>query len=231
MRVKITFFIVILFFCVSIFAQPKFIDVLSVNDVIKNMQQKYNEIETFESEFTIINKTEGTTKKSRGIIKFKKPSLFIMRFSRPNDQIIYYNGDTLKIYIPSLKVLGEQRLSVQDQSTLFINTKTTFYQLVKNYNFSFRKSNKPEIVQEQDVYILVLTPKEAMVGFKEMKLWVNIAWVIIKAEGRTYTGDIISISFNKFGTNEDIDDGEFEIKLPVNVQTIYNPLLTIEQEE
>jgi len=204
---------------------PKLPKITTVNEIVDNMVKKFEKIRTFTARFYIKSIIEGNEKKSYGTIRYKKPDTFIMVFDKPEDQVIYSDGKILKIYIPELNVVGEQKLESQYRSTFFISGKTSLYYLRSKYNFSFAKSNKPVMIGDTPFYLLLLEPRERLSEFKQIKLWVSRYWIIVKAEAETINDNIITISFSKIRINTRLTEHEFEFNLPVNTQTIVNPLL------
>ncbi|MBN1898131.1 MAG: outer membrane lipoprotein carrier protein LolA [Spirochaetes bacterium] len=199
--------------------------ITTVQDIVDKMVKKFESIKTFVANFGIKAVVEGNLKKSSGEIKYRRPDTFIMIYKWPKDQIIFSDGKLLKIYIPELNVVGEQRLETQYRSTFFISGKTSLYYLRSKYNFSFAKSNKPIMIGDMPYYVLKLEPKESLSEFKEIKLWVSKYWLIVKAEAETIGGTTITISFNQIKINKNLTEHEFEFNLPVNTQAIINPLL------
>ncbi|MDD5067966.1 MAG: outer-membrane lipoprotein carrier protein LolA, partial [bacterium] len=161
---------------------------------------------------------------SRGVIKYRIPDNFIMLYSQPQDQIIYSDGKVLKIYVPELNVLGEQNLE-HFKPGFLVSGKSSLYYMRNKFNISFHKSNKPVLINNMPYYILLLEQKDVTSGFKKILLYVNQFWVIVKAEATTLEENFISISFSDITLNTKMTDNEFEFNLPVNTQTIKNPLL------
>ncbi len=215
--------LIILLNIITIKAQDFLPKITTVNDVINNMVKKFNSIRTYRAKFKIVKEIEGNKTISKGEIKYQMPDTFIMIFSKPENQIIYSDGKILKIYIPALNVVAQQKLG-KYRSSLFVEGKTSLYYLRSKYNFAFEKSNKPVMIGDTPVYILLLTQKETTAGFKTIKLYVSKYWLIIKAVGTTLSGNKISISFYNIALNSKITEHEFEFSLPVNTQTIIDPL-------
>jgi len=203
--------------------EPPILKILSLKEIIHNMTEKYDKIRTFRAKFKIKSIVNNVKKVSKGEIKYKKPDMFIMLFDEPKGQIIFSDGKILKIYVPELNVLGEQNLK-DYQPGFFITTKSSLSYLKSKYNFSFYKSTKPKIIGGNPYYRLLLAQKEVTAGFKNIVLYVSKYWIITKAIGTTIDGDQIDISFYDITINKEITSHEFEFNLPVNTQTVKNPL-------
>ena len=214
--------IIILLSFAQLQAYEKLPDVLTVKNVVRNMQEAFLRIKTYKANFKI-KITQGKIKKEqRGVVKYKIPGQIIFLFSRPADQIIYSDGQILKIYLPDLKVVGEQKLESKNKDLMFVNSKNSYYQLVKQYNFSIDPETKN--YKGQKIYILHLTQKNVYSGFEIIDLWVSENWFILKAVGKTREGKTVAVSFSNIKINDVLTDHEFEFDLPVDVQTVVNPL-------
>ena len=221
-KIFIILFLLGLFYAYPVKTQelPK---IVTVNTIIQNISEKFEKIKTLKSQIDITIKQGNNEKKMRGTLKYKNPETFIIFFSQPKDQIIYSDGKTLKIYVPELNILGEQRLESKYASTFFITDKSSFYYLKNKYDFSFAKSNKPEIINNNPYYVLLLEPKERAVEFKKIKLYISPYWLIVKVEAESFTGAITTVNFYDIYINQKLTDYEFQFTLPVNVQTVVDP--------
>lgn len=203
--------------------ENNFIKIVTIKEILNNMVGKYEKIKTYKAYFNIRQTIDKVESWSKGEIKYRTPDTFIMIFKHPKDQMIFSDGKTLKLYIPQLNVLGEQ--SLEDYRPGFlISGKTSLYFLRNKFNFSFYKSNKPEIINDAPYYVLLLSQKEVTAGFKTIILYVSKYWIITKAKAITISGDEIVIRFSNITINRKITDYEFKFNLPVNTQTIKNPL-------
>ncbi len=204
-------------------ADTDFIKITTIKKILNNMVDKYEKIKTYRANFYIKSTIDKVESRSKGEIKYRTPNTFIMLFENPKDQIIFSDGRILKLYVPQLNVLGEQSLKDYRPGFL-ISGKTSLYYLRNRFSFSFYKSNKPEMINNSPYYVLLLTQKEVTVGFKTIILYISKYWIITKAKATTLNGNELTIQFSNIIINRKITDHEFEFNLPVNTQTIKNPL-------
>jgi outer membrane lipoprotein-sorting protein len=205
-------------------------DVLTVKKVVRSMQEAFGGVETYVAGFKISVETAAGSKEAMaGTVKYKRPGRIIFLFDRPEGQLIYSDGQVMRIYLPELRVVGEQKLHGQSQDIMFINSKTSFYQLTRQYNFTFPKESV-KTVNGRRIVVLHLTQKNVYAGFKAIDLWVDGKWMIVKAVGRTRENKLITVNFFDIKVNHLITDNEFMFDLPVDVQTIYDPLYQPGQE-
>lgn len=218
--------IVIIIFTNKIYSDidKDFFKFTSIKDILHNMIEKYDAIKTYKAKFHIKTIIDNKEENSFGEIKYEYPDRFIMTYDNPKDQIIYSDGKILKIYVPKLNILGLQNLE-HYRPGILLNGKTSLFYLQNKYNFSFYKSNKPIMIGDMAYYVLLLEQKDVTAGFKSIILYISQYWVIVKAEATTLNGNKINISFNNIRVNTKITDNEFEFSLPVNTQTVKNPLL------
>jgi len=195
-NIILVLFLLIFLFCFLYAEEMKFIKITTVKDVLKNMTEKYETIKYYKANFYIRSIT---------------------------DKVESWSKKTLKLYVPQLNVLGEQSLE-EYRPGFLISGKASLHYLKKKFNFSFNKSNKPEIINEMPYYVLKLTQKEVTAGFKEIILYVSEHWIMTKAKATTLSGNEITIRFGNIVINRRITEHEFEFSLPVNTQTIKNPL-------
>ncbi len=200
-----------------------FIQFTPIKEILNNMVKKYDKMKTYRADFKIKSVIDKVKITSEGKIKYRAPDTFIMLFSEPGDQLIFSDGKVLKLYIPELNVLGEQNLKDYRPGFL-ISGKTSLYYLRNKFDFSFHKSNKPVIKGGMPYYVLLLTQKEVTAGFKTIILYISQNWIITKVVATSLKGDEISMWFSDIVINKKISDQEFEFNLPINTQTIQNPL-------
>jgi len=203
--------------------EDDFIKITTIKEIINNMVEKYETIKTYRANFNIRSIIDKVESWSKGEMKYRTPDTFVMIFSHPKDQLIFSDGKILKLYIPHLNVLGEQSLEHYRPGFL-ISGKTSLFYLRSKFSFSFYKSNKPEIINDMPYYVLLLTQREVTAGFKTIILYVSKYWLITKVKATTINGDEIVVRFSNIIINRKITDYEFEFNLPINTQTIQNPL-------
>ena len=210
--------------------ERKLPDVLTVKKVVRSMQETFNGVETYAAKFKIsVEAASGHEDNMEGTVKYKRPGRIIFQFEKPEGQLIYSDGQIMKIYLPALRVVGEQKLNGQNQDIMFINSKMSFYQLTRQYNFAFPNEYRKTVGGKQ-IIVLHLTQKNVYAGFKAIDLWVDTKWMIVKAVGRTRENKLVTINFFDIKVNHLITDNEFMFDLPVDVQTIYDPLFRPGQE-
>ncbi len=129
-------------FSASLFAQDvdsvEIIDIVTVNDVKQLMADTFENVEDYIADIDWINGSAAY----RGTIYYKKANKVLVEFEEPEDQIISTDGVFLYIYIPYLKVVVQQSLGVDTESTLLTSTSETgLTKLFDEYSFTFYGSS------------------------------------------------------------------------------------------
>jgi len=198
------------------------IDITSVNDVKKLMSDSFTNIEDYTADFLWKN---GNTHYS-GKITYKKSNKILLKFDEPKDQIIVSNGNYLYIYIPSLKVVVQQSLSENTESTLLASTtEAGLTKLFDEYSFSFHDSSSLQPFNGVQAYHMKLVQKRPKVGFKTMDIWVSKEGLILQSNGVSPNGVEVSLTFQNIHINTEQPDYIFDFEIPPDAQIIRNILV------
>ncbi len=196
--------------------------ITSVNDVKKLMSDSFSDIEDYTADFKWQN---GDTHYS-GKITYKKANKILLEFDQPKDQIIVSNSNYLYIYIPSLKVVVQQSLSENTESTLLAGTtEAGLTRLIDEYSFSFYESSSLQPFDGIQAYHLKLVQKRPKVGFKTMNIWVSEEGLILQSNGVSPNGVSVSLTFQNIHTNTEQPDYIFDFEIPPDAQIIRNFLV------
>ncbi len=203
----------------NIESKKELITITSVNDVKKLMSDSFSNIEDYTADFHWQN---GDAHYS-GKITFKKANKILLEFDEPKDQIIVSNGSYLYIYIPSLKVVVQQSLSENTESTLLTSTtEAGLTKLFDEYSFSFYDSSSLQPFGGVKAYHLKLLQKRPKVGFKTMDIWVSEQGLILQSNGISPNGVSVSLTFQNIHTNTEQPDYIFDFEIPPDAQIIRN---------
>jgi len=202
-------------------------EIVSVNDVKKLMSERFNTIEDYTGDFKWVN---GESHYS-GKIRYKKPDKILLTFDEPQDQKIIANGTVLYVYIPYLKVVVQQSLSEQTESTfLASSSEAGLTRLFEEYAFSFVDSSSLQPFKETVAYHLRLSQKTAKVGFKRMDLLVSRDGLILQASGASPNGVNVNLTFSNIVLNSELSDYIFQFEVPADAQIIRNLIVPFADE-
>jgi len=209
----------LLLLAVPLFAQEAEIDIVSINDIKNLMSARFSSIEDYTADFTWEN---GDVKYS-GIIKYKKPDNILLDFDEPEKQKIVSNGKVLYIYIPYLKVVCQQSLGEDTESSILSTTSESgLSKLFEDYSFSFFDTSVLRQFGKTKAYHLKLTQKRPKVGFKEMDFWVAGNGLILQSNGSSPSGVKVSLTFSNIQLNIELPDYIFDFEVPADAQIIRN---------
>jgi len=198
---------------------PRDIEIVSVNDIKKLMSSTYERINDYSADFKWINGESNY----KGKIQYKNPDKILMDFEEPHDQKIVSNGKTLYIYIPYLKVVCQQSLSKETESSILsTSSKKGLSRLLNEYSFSFYDTSSAQQFGSTEAYHLRLIQKRPDVGFKKMDIWVSKSGLILQSNGISQNGIKVSLSFSSIKINIELPDYIFDFEVPADAQIIRN---------
>lgn len=208
-------------------------EVLTARKVIRNMQEALAGVQTYRAVVTI-NVEDGKRKSSmQGRLILKRPDRMILRFLYPAEQVIYSDGKVMKVYLPHLRLMAEQRIPQSgggegQDAVLLAGSGGGFQQLLRQYNWSYAATDT-QTSGGRKYHIVRLHQKNVYSGFRTIDLWVTERWLVAKAVGTTREGRVVTVTFSDIVLNSTVGEGEFELNLPVDIQTVYDPFLQPER--
>ena len=215
---------IILLVSSALFAQDteEQITIISINDIKKMMMEKFALIEDYTADF----EWENGNVNYYGGIKYKKPDKILLNFEEPREQIIVSNGSTLYIYLPSLKIVAQQALNEDSESTILATTSESgLVKLMDEYSFSFYDASSTQSFGNMKAYHLILNQKKAKVGFKKMDIWVSDTGLILQSNGSSQNGINVSLTFLNIKLNTELPDYIFDFEIPPDAQIIRNIII------
>ncbi len=202
---------------------------ITVSDVVKNIQNKFASLETYQAKFVITSERLEKKKVQQGTISYKAPGKLLLNFTSPAGQKIVCSDSTMWIYIPSLNVVAEQDL--KDDDGLFASqTHSGLKRLFSRYHYKFDGKEQPEVQKDgSKQYTLFLKQKESRSGYRTLKLWVSEDFMILRAAGETASGKKVDISFSQIRTDSDLPGGMFKFDIPGQARVVKNPMIAEEE--
>jgi len=156
-----------------------------------------------------------------GRLSFKAPSLLRIDFSRPAEQVIVFNGETLTVYVPDMRAILVQNLSRSRRAATY-----GLSMLRRNYVASFVTSPHPEpldAMSGERVIKLRLTRRSAAEGFREIIVSINPETRIIRRfEGRTIGDMEVRMDMTNIRVNQGIPDTRFVFDSPGTANYYHN---------
>jgi outer membrane lipoprotein-sorting protein len=213
----------LLLFSRSLFAQEEVdIEIVSINDIKDLMSEMSVSIQDYTAQFIWVNGDVHYT----GKIKYKKPDRLLLEFAEPEDQKIVANERVLYIYIPYLKVVCQQSLAEDTESSILSTaSESGLSKLFEEYSFSFYDTSALQPFGNTRAYHLKLTQKRPKVGFKQMDMWVSEKGLILKSNSISPNGVVVSLTFSEIQLNVELPDYIFEFEVPADAQIIRNIII------
>lgn len=218
--------------------------IMTPEKIVSLMSNRFTTMKGFSASFIERN----DTKIARGKIIYKRPNKFKMTYnSSADNQSIYFNGETLWIFLPKIRVVSEQKIEDIDTGSFY--TKNGVGRLLSQYNFNFygERSLLPiNAFKDADLnvagydsssyissdtriaYHMLLTPKQASVdktGFTKIHLWIAQDGMIIRILGISTTRAAVEYVFNTINYNDIYNDDMFEPEIPQGMQVLRNALV------
>lgn len=204
------------------------VNIVSINDIKSLMAEKFESIIDYTADFKWINGNVHYY----GSIQYKKPDMILLNFEEPREQKIISNGKTLYIYIPYLKVVAQQSLGEDTESTILETTSEKgLAKLFEEYSFSFFDNSELQPFGSIMAYHLKLQQKKPQVGFKKMDIWVAQNGLILQSNGDSPGGVNVSLSFSNIRLNTELPDYIFDFEVPADAQIIRNLIIPFTEKD
>ncbi|HPE36528.1 MAG TPA: outer membrane lipoprotein carrier protein LolA [Spirochaetales bacterium] len=197
-------------------------DILTADQFFRSVSETYAGIKDYEAAITV-----RTSKQSMsGTVSYLAPSLMRVDFTQPAGQVIVYNGETMVVYVPELRVVLNQQTSATSGSAAA--TGNGLRMLGSNYKISFLVGPEPVPLSEtesESVIKLLLTRNSVAEGFRTITLSINPKTLLIRRlEGVTMTGETLSYDFSNIRLNQGIPAARFLYDTPPSAN-VYNNFL------
>ncbi len=183
-------------------------------DVVNKLRSNFKSLNSYVADFEIKSTDGKKTSVRRGKIQFRKPDKVHLAFSYPEAQVVIANGEKVWIYLPYMKLLGEQSLKKSDKDGFFRDaTPVGLDRLFSLYHYSFQKGDQPKTLnlngQTASFYVLDLKQKVITSGFRSMEVWVDAQHRVRRVVAENASGKSVTMTFQNIETGKDLDDSLF----------------------
>lgn len=205
----------------TILLLPFSVSAAELNDVVNNLQQRYEKIKDYQADFSqeAVLKLGQTTEKAVGKVYIKKPDMMRWDYDKPRRQQIIINKNEIIIYIPDEKQVMKDRApqgSVNMSSFI-----TNVAKIREDFNIAFYQNKKEP---NSGRYFLELTPKKEGMNIAKAVLDVSEKdFLIQKLSITDLQGNITNVSFSDIKIDAGIKDSLFAFKIPKGVEVIERP--------
>ena len=215
------------FVCVGLtFAQ----NILTASDYFQSVSEFYGTITDYEADVYIF----ANNQEMEGRVSFKKPNLLRIDFSKPEDQVIVFNGETLTIYLSNLDsamIQGLEKNTDPSASGANLATPQGLYLMSRYYYVSYESGQTPVPYEEgsdEMVVNLILSRKNISEGFKQIKLSISADTKLIRCVEaiRATTNEVFKFEFDSYTINQGIPAERFLYDSPSSANSYNNFLFS-----
>ena len=164
------------------------------------MSEQYAALSDYTANLTVSTGSGSKVQTMEATVYFKRPNRLRIDFTKPNEQVILFTGDTLTIYVPS-------------------------YRMVL-YTIAYETGATPQPLAEgssEQVVVLALNRRSASETFRNIRLLVSPETKLIRRiEAWPISGSKITFDFSAYRLNTGIPDSRFLYDIPPNADMLNN---------
>jgi outer membrane lipoprotein-sorting protein len=202
----------------SLSAAPKQPAPVSIEDVVKNVQQQQKQTRTIEATFrqekelALLAKPEVST----GTFVFSKPNNVLWNYESPKRVTMLIANGLLTTYYHDLnKAESVDVKRFEDRIFRYMGASGAIEELSRYFNFTFTDN------AANPAYMLDLTPRSRVVArrVQRIKLWIDKqSYLTSKIEYVEADGDTTRYEFTNIKINQPVEQSRFTLNLPDGVR-------------
>jgi outer membrane lipoprotein-sorting protein len=208
-------------------------EIVTAEKYLETVSERYGGIKDYEAHVVIRSGTTDMT----GQLSYRSPNFLRIDFSRPESQVIAFNGEQLTVYLPEYRAVLNQEISSSHRPAAAGGASLASAQglslLRRNYVPAFVTSPEPAPLDEgsrEEVVKLRLTRRSVAEGFREIILSIDPETRLIRRiEGRTIADALVRFDFSNIKTNLGIPEERFIYDSPASAN-VYNNFMFRETE-
>ncbi len=203
-------------------------DIVTPTDFLDRASKKFSGIRDYQADVTIT--TEGEQDSMVGRLAYKSPNKIRIDFSKPREQVLDSNGETLQVYVPKYSYVLEQKLQKRSEASLALMASSRELTYLKTH-YSAAYVIGPEPVPLDDGSRELVTKLKfqslAVDGFRRLEIAFDRNLMIRRVAGslgaRTLVMDIKNVRLN-----QGIPDARFDYDPPASANVYRNFLFETE---
>ena len=221
MKKTIAFAAVIFGFYITAFCQS----ITTASVFFAGMSEQYGALSDYTANLTVSTGSKGQTMEAT--VYFKRPNRLRIDFTKPNEQVILFTGDTLTIYVPSYRMVLNQTIEKDSSAgTANLATPQGLSLLRRSYTIAYETGADPQPLEEgsaEQVVVLALNRRSASETFRNLRLLVSPETKLIRRiEAWPISGSKITFDFSAYRLNTGIPDSRFLYDIPPNADMLNN---------
>ena len=194
-----------------------------IDDVVSRLQQTYEKTIDFKADF-IQETTIKSIKKTdveEGVVFFKNPRNILWDYTKPKAKKLVINSRKAWLYLPQEKVAYTQDSDYIFQSKVLIKFLTGLGKLKDDFTIEYAK---PNALDKNENYRLVLTPLEKSASYNTLQITVdkNIFYILQVNFDDTF-GNTTTLRFSNISINTGLAPNIFQFTPPAGVSVFKMP--------
>jgi outer membrane lipoprotein-sorting protein len=198
-------------------------EIVTADRYLETVSERYGGIKDYEAHLVI---RSGSTEMI-GQVSFLSPNFLRIDFTKPDSQVIAFNGEQLTIYLPDYRAVLNQEINSSHRSSgaggASLASAEGLTLLRRNYVSAFVTGPDPVPLDDgsrETVIKLRLTRRSISEGFREIVLSIDpVNLLIRRMEGRGSAD--VRFDFTNIRTNLGIPEGRFIYDSPASAN-MYN---------
>lgn len=213
---KSVLFVLILNFIFTVaFSQEA---IITANEYFKSVSEKYGTVKDYQANVDIVVNKENM----QAELTYLSPDKVRFDFSRPDNQVIVFNGETLTIYLPGSAAVLTQNANAGDAGggakAANLATSEGLSLMRRYYSVSYETSQEAvplEEGSEEMVVRLVLWRRTTAEAFRYIKLSINPDTKMIRrVEAVTPSNITYMMTFSDYEVNQGLTAQRFSYDIP-----------------
>jgi outer membrane lipoprotein-sorting protein len=205
-------------------------EIVTAEKYLEAVSERYGGVKDYEAHVVI---RSGNTDMP-GQISYLSPNFLRIDFTRPESQVIVFNGEQLTVYLPEYRAVLNQEISRSSSAGgASLASAQGLTLLRRNYVPAFVSGPEPEPLDEgsrESVVKLRLTRRNVSEGFREIILSIDPdTHLIRRIQGTTIADALVRFDFSNIRTNLGIPEGRFIYDSPASAN-VYNNFMFRETE-
>jgi len=188
--------------------------IVSADAFFSQLSAAYAQVKDYEADLKI---TRGDAI-STGLLSYKSPLYLNIKFDKPKDQVINFDGEQLLVYDPVDGAVLSQTYKKKTPAQLEGLVSSQGLNLwQKNYTIAFLTGPSPVPLEDgsREMVVKLKLDAKGTTSFSQMILSVNRDLMIIRrVEGTLVSGDKLVMDFTDVRTNQNLPDSRFAYTAP-----------------
>ena len=192
--------------------------IITANEYFKSVSEEYGKIKDYQANSNIMIDKEDMKAK----ITYLQPDKVRFDFSKPEDQVIVFNGETLTIYLPGHQAVLTQNANAEDSdakgNAANLATSEGLSLMRRYYTVSYETSQEAVPLDEgsdEKVVRLVLWRRTTSEAFRYIKLSITPKTKLIRRIEAVTPSDVTyKIDFSDYEINQGLTAQRFSYDIP-----------------